>query len=1031
MGEKLRFRILMTILPVTVILLITSSLYHYNIMKRNMLEYYDETRQNVEAHILDIVNLIDSGYRMLEIRLESDLQEKAQAFLELYTDADGNLDLVDVNQLKLEQGSAYDFMVIDLNTVIIKSTIEEALKFNFTDFDPSLGVKINAIRNGDEIWFEQVRTNVGTGKLSKFAYMPTRDQNYLLEVAYSVDGFDAVTEELRPNSIIKKMTEISPMIVDIKMFDAYGYQIVDSGFNYEPTEESLEIVRRAKLEKNYESIGTDKLRKKYLYIDLNQNRERTMADTDRVIEIIYDEKLLEAQLTELWQTTVLGILIVLIFLILSIFYFSRKLTKPIEALKAVSKQITAGNYDVKVDIDSNDEVGELAKSFNIMVQEINRSFFKIENQKLALEDYNRNLENMVSQRTTELIERNLELESKNHELEIAWIKANEATESKSSFLAMISHEIRTPINGIIGMAYLMLKTKLNVKQSDYTHKIRSLAENLLEIINDVLDVSKLEAGKLSLEHMPFKLEEVFEMLSNQLGYKCAEKGLTLIIKNDVNMPAILIGDSLRVRQVLSNLVNNAIKFTEKGKVIVSASILELKETQIRVQFEIKDTGIGIAPQKIEKLFVPFQQADATITRKYGGTGLGLSICKRFVELMSGEIWVESEINQGSLFYFTALFDLEHNNNENTADPESTRDFNRVGSNVTKRIDTDAEIRILLVEDNLINQQIVRELLEHPLFYVDTAINGITAINAISQYDYDLVLMDIQMPDLDGLEATKRIRALKSKENLPIIAMTAHAMEADRIKCLEVGMNDYMSKPIMETAFFNIIMKWIPKKLEIVEVETELYCERNEISSKLLSFQTKAPIAALHGNWNLYLKLLKDFYNRYQDVEAELISSIDEGEFSEVKGIIHGIRGTSGNLGAMDLFIVSQSLENDLNKGSLDKNSNSLKAFSEEFKRVISDIVNLENTLSEGPDEAHEHISILENNLELDALLEIVKKRLKEGSSETELYIPSLRNAMNHKPWMHLGEILIDQIENYDFYEALRTVDEIESELNGR
>ena len=675
MGGKLRFRILITILPITVILLITSSLYHYNIMKQSMLVYYEDTRQDVEAHILDIVNLIDSGYRMLEIRLESDLQEKAEAFLELYTSANGNLDLIDLNQLKLKQGSSYDFMVIDPDTVIIKSTNEEALKFNFSDFDPKLGVKINAIRNGSEIWFEQVRTNVGTGKLSKFAYMPTRDQKYLLEVAYSEDGFDAVSEELRPNSIIKRMIEISPMIVDIKMFDVYGYQIVDSGINYEPTEASLEIVKRAKTEKNYEIVGDNNFRKKYLYIDLNQNRERTVADTDRVIEVIYDETLLESQLKELWQTTVLGIVVVLVFLVLSIFYFSKQLTKPIEALKEVSKQITQGNYDVKVDIDSTDEVGELAQSFNLMVQEINHSFLKIENQKLALEDYNKNLENMVGQRTSELKERNLELESKNNELEIAWIKANEATESKSSFLAMISHEIRTPINGIIGMTYLMLKTRLNEKQSDYTQKIRGLAENLLEIINDVLDVSKLEAGKVSLENKLFRLEEIFELLSNQFGYKCSEKGLEFILNNDANMPSSMIGDSLRVRQVLTNLINNAIKFTEKGEIILSTSVLELTEAYVKVQFEIRDTGIGIAPQKLEKLFEPFQQADDTIARKYGGTGLGLSICKRFVTLMSGEIWVESEINQGSTFYFTALFELGDDGFENTEPIEDAfKDF---------------------------------------------------------------------------------------------------------------------------------------------------------------------------------------------------------------------------------------------------------------------------------------------------------------------------------------------------------------------
>lgn len=1158
MGDKLRFRILMTILPITVVLLVSSSLYHYNVMKQNLMDHYDETRQNVEAHIVDIINLIDSGYRMLEIRLESDLQEKAEFFLESYEEANGDLDKVDLNKLKEEQGMFYDFMVIDPETIIIKSTIKEALQFNFTTFDPDLGVKINAIRNGDEIWFEQVRTNVGTGKLSKFAYIPTGDHKYLLEVAYSVDGFDAVTEELKPNSIIKRMTEISPAIIGINMFDAYGYQIVDSGVNYEPTPESLEIVKKAKLDRQYGEKDSNNIYKKYLYIDLNQHRERTMANTDRVIEILYDEQILENQLNELWQTTVFGILIVLLFLTISILYFSKQLTKPIEALKEVALQIADGNYDVKVETDANDEVGELAKTFNLMVQEVNNSFIKIENQNAILENYNKNLEDMVDQRTNELKERNDELESKNHELEIAWIKANEATESKSSFLAMISHEIRTPINGIIGMAYLMLRTKLNAKQNDYTHKIRSSAENLLEIINDVLDISKLEAGKVNLEKIPFSIEEVFELISNQLGYKCSEKGLELIFKNDINLPEIIIGDALRIRQILLNLINNAIKFTEKGEIIVSTRIIEDGSDQVKIEFSIEDTGIGIDSGKLSKLFTPFQQADDSISRKYGGTGLGLSICKHFVDLMAGEIWVESELNKGSKFYFTAIFDLDHKEGHTLKhdvvnlqnlnillvdDSDTTRDVlcdmlseyssevhmaasgedalqmieaskkriheydlilmdwkmpgkdgietaseiksmmhmskvpailmltgydldevrkndksvhidaflskpviksaliqtisqlintNRfrpeaLEKNITKVLDTEEDIYILLAEDNLINQQIVRELLEHPLFHVDVVGNGVAAINAITQYDYDLVLMDIQMPDLDGLEATRRIRNTFSKEVLPIIAMTAHAMEEDRLKCFEAGMNDYMSKPIVEEVFFNMMAKWIDKKMTIKEIEGELSFEHNEISSKLMNFQTKAPIAALRGNWKLYIKLLRDFYRKYGDLELSLTGLIEEGDYVSAKNLIHSIRGISGNLGAMDLFIVSQTLETDLNKGNLSKTNNSLKAFLEEFKRVISDIA----LIKEESDDylIHEESIHSKASMGLDLLIKDIKTLLKNGSSETEEYIPALRNLASNTEWAALGEELIDQIENYDFDEALKTINILEVEVN--
>ena len=361
-----------------------------------------------------------------------------------------------------------------------------------------------------------------------------------------------------------------------------------------------------------------------------------------------------------------------------------------------------------------------------------------------------------------------------------------------------------------------------------------------------------------------------------------------------------------------------------------------------------------------------------------------------------------------------------NNNKNSR---------RIRRNVTKRIDTDEPIRILLVEDNLINQQIIVALLEHPLIYVDAMTNGVAAISAIDQYNYDLVLMDIQMPDLDGIEATKRIRERKSKESLPIVAMTAHAMEEDRVKCFEAGMNDYMSKPIVETIFFDIITKWIHKKIDIVEVETELYYEQNDMSSKLHSFQTKTPIATLHGNWQLYVKLLEDFYQKYHDTEFKLSQLIDESDFSTMKAIIHAIRGVAGNLGAMDLFIVSQSLETDLGKKTIGKDSSSLKAFIKEFKRVMSDIERLEEIQLNDLDETFNHSRHLESALELDELVEIVKKCLKEGSPDTESYVPALRKAAEQRDQLELGQILIEQIENYDFYEALKTLEEIEVKFN--
>lgn len=1144
MLQKLRFKILLTILPVTVILLISSAMYHYNIMKENLLEHYAEIQQTTEDHIVDAINLIDSGYRMLETRLESDLAEKAKTFLSAYNRVDGNLNRLNINHLKVQEGYEYDFMVIDENAVITHSTIREALNFNFAEFDPVLGEKINSIRRGDEIWYEQVRTNVGTGKLSKFAYIPTDDHKYLLEIAYSVDGFHAVTEDLMPNSIIERMISLSPMIKDIKMYDAYGYQIVDSGDNYEPTPESVEIVERAR-HSDYSISGSDHMRRKFIYINLNQNREQTMANTDRVVEIVYDESVIEHKLWELWKSILIGSGVVLLFLALGILYITKKLTKPVEALTEVSLQIADGNYAVTVEENGNDEVGELARAFNLMVGEINQSFLKIETQNEILENYNRNLEKMVSERTNELQERNQELELKNHELEIAWIKANEATESKSNFLAMISHEIRTPINGIIGMAYLMARTKLSVKQGDYIQKIKGSAENLLEIINDVLDISKLEAGKIALEKNLFSTEQIYEMISNQLGYKCSQKNIELIFNNDSELPLALVGDSLRLRQVLTNLINNAIKFTEVGEIIVSTKVLEKENERIRVRFEVSDTGIGIDPSKLKLLFNPFQQADDSISRKYGGTGLGLSICKHFVGLMDGEIWVESQINKGSQFFFTAVFEVPNGQNpprdsikgeiENLRillvdDSETTREvlkemlkihaqsvdavssgeeaislverrmkqngsydlilmdwklpgidgidatyeikrkmnmrkipsvlmltgfdldevknhdksrhidaflskpvikgtlMQTISQMMNKEMDDDSvlieviktleakeDVYVLLAEDNLINQQIIRELLEHPLFHVDVVSNGESAVNSVQQYEYDIVLMDIQMPELDGLRATEKIRASKKNSEVPIIAMTAHAMEEDRIKCLNAGMNDYMSKPVEAEQFFEMMCNWVEKDIKIKEVEGEKIKGPSEMVVKLSSFQTKAPIASLHGNWNLYIKLLKEFYKKYALARDEMQRLFSDGKQAEMKAIVHSIRGIAGNLGAMNLFISAQTLETDFNKGNVAMTSDNMKSFLDEVSNVMKDIrlINHEETTEQG---------VLDGTGEMTSneLLDLLRNLLREGSSEAENYVSAIRKLDGV---IENRELLIQQIENYDFDDALETLEQ--------
>ena len=1143
-GIKFRARILIMILPVTAILLLASFMYHHSVMKRSLLDKYSEMQTKAEMHILDTIHLIDAGYRMLEIKLETDLEEVSFEFKRVYDDVDGDINKLDLSAIKNAFGNDYDFIIIDSDTTIIKSTIEPALGFNFLDFDSSLGAKIKQIQMGDDIWYEQARTNIGTGKLSKFAYIPVDDKAYLLEVAYSVDGFTAVTDELRPHSIIKDMIEISPMISDIKIYDTYGYQIVDDGENFMATDETVAAVRRAREEQIFTvDTGNNKV-EKYIYVDLNSKREKVLADTDRVVLIVYDETLLVNELSRLKYATVFGVASVLLFLSLSIFFISKKLTKPIEELRDIANEIADGNYDVYVDSVYDDEIGELSKSFNKMIEEINKSFKQIESKNLQLEEYNKNLEETVSERTFELKERNQELIEKNHELEIAWIKANEAMESKSSFLAMISHEIRTPINGVLGMAYLLQRTKLDLKQNDYIQKITSSAENLLEIINDVLDISKLEAGKVELEELPFDLEETFELIFNQLGYKSSEKGIELLLKHDSNIPRYLIGDKLRLRQVVTNLVSNAIKFTESGEVVISTELISESEAGMMIQFEVRDTGIGIDRNMIENLFAPFQQADNSIARKYGGTGLGLSISEHFVKLMGGNISVESEINKGSRFFFSiclreafeykdiikheienirdasvlvvddsetarevvvemlkpytsklysansgdmAIEMLENNQLEIDVilmdwrmpgtdgveaayiikkmynqkkipailmltgyDLDEAKRHNKsiyidaflskpllknvlieticqvVGSQnqnshinlqkTSKVIDTNEPIHILLAEDNLINQQIILEILEHPLIHIDVVANGLAAINSVNQFQYDLVLMDVQMPELDGIETTRRIRKINSKSDLPIIAMTAHALEDDRIKCLDAGMNDYISKPIVVSVLFEILQKWINKKIRTIEVRNTVYEGNIRLENVLSCFRTKDPVAALHGNWALYLKLLNDFGEKYGDADSEVKKLVLEEDFIGARALVHSVKGIVGNLGAVDLYLVSQNLENDLTKGAIQVENSSLASFSEEMGRVRENIRRIKNE------------SILNNQYDVESdggfeeLVKETKRLLLQGSAEVEHYIPAFRKLLNDYPDI---DKFVDCIENYDYEEAIKYIEMIE------